>query len=426
MNEASMSHDVGSIPSRGVQLHSPPGFGSGTPEQGGQGVVFTGGGTTGHVTKNQILLEALKKLRPEVRRYYLGLKTGKEAELISADLAEFHAISSGKLRRYLALETIPDFFRFVYGIWQSYWLLRRLKPKLVFSSGGFVALPVATAAWLRKIPVFTHETDSYPGLANRLIGKMATKIFLGFESAGKYFESPTPTPAHLKGEKIAHSSSRVVQVGNPVSPRLFDGSRERALKKLGFSAEKKVLLVMGGSQGAQQINELIWEILPKLMEEGWQLIHLTGKGKDWEGAKGTEGAEENPPSNPSNRPYLPYHPFDYVTTDYPDFLCAADLVISRAGGNSLAEIEALGKTALLIPLPLPAAAGDHQRKNAEEMLKKHADWKMLLNPASEVLLEAIRTTSAHKQGVSKPDILPQELILQHVDQALGREPFAKA
>jgi len=370
-------------------------------------IIFTGGGTTGHVTKNKILLEELMKLRPEVKRYYLGLKTGKEAELISADLAEFHAISSGKLRRYFAWETIPDFFRFLHGIWQSFWLLGRIKPKLVFSSGGFVALPVATAAWLRRILVFTHETDSYPGLANRLIGKMATRIFLGFESAGSYFDA-----------------KKVVYTGNPVSPALFEGSRERALKKLGFSTEKKVMLVMGGSQGAQQVNELVWAILPQLVEDGWQIIHLTGRGKGSYGMYGQYGTEEKdafPPTIPSNPTNPPYRAFDYVTTDYPDFLAAADLVISRAGGNSLAEIEALGKPALLIPLPLPAAAGDHQRKNAEEMLKKHPNWKMLLNPEPALLLESIRTVSSDGKAFSKPDVLPQETILKHVDQVLSRD-----
>lgn len=333
-------------------------------------IVFTGGGTTGHVTKNIIVMEALKKLHPELEFHYLGSKMGKEVELVGKDLAAFHAISSGKLRRYFALETIPDFFRFLAGIWQSFWLIWKLKPKLVFSSGGFVALPVAVGAWLRSVPIITHETDSYPGLANRLIGRMATKILLGYESARAYFESSPPTPSPLQGEKLSPSSSRVVFTGNPVSPRLFEGSRERALQKLGFSPDRKTVLVMGGSQGAQQINELIWKILPELVKE-WQVIHLTGKGK-----------------KPENS--LHYAAFEYVTTDYPDFLTAADLVVSRAGGNSLAEIEALGKTAILIPLPLPAAAGDHQRKNAEEMLKKHSDWQVLANPKPEELLESIR------------------------------------
>lgn len=316
-------------------------------------IVFTGGGTTGHVTKNIIVMEALKKIHPELEFHYLGSKQGKEVDLVGKDLATFHAISSGKLRRYFALETIPDFFRFLAGIWQSFWLLGKLKPRLVFSSGGFVALPTAIGAWLRKVPIITHETDSYPGLANRMMGRMATKILLGYESAKPYF-----------------NASKAVFTGNPVSPKLFEGSRERALAKLGFDPHRKTILVMGGSQGAQQINELIEQILPELVKE-WQVIHLTGKGKKAE--------------NTSS-----YAIFEYVTGDYPDFLMAGDLVISRAGGNSLAEIEALGKTAILIPLPLPAAAGDHQRKNAEEMLKKHSDWQVLTNPKSEELLESVR------------------------------------
>ena len=388
------------------------------------GVVFTGGGTTGHVTKNKILLEALKQSHPELKCFYLGLKSGKEAELISAELAEFHAISSGKLRRYFAWETIPDFFRFLRGIWQSFWLLGRIKPKLVFSSGGFVALPVATAAWLRRIPIFTHETDSYPGLANRMIGKMATKIFLGFESAGRYFERSPQTPGPLAGEKLPNPISRIIYTGNPVSPSLFDGSRERALKKLGFSAEKKVLLVMGGSQGAQQINELVKEILPKLMEGGWQVVHLTGAGKGSYGMYGQYGMEEGnstSPTDPTNPTNPTYRAFDYVTTDYADFLTAADLVVSRAGGNSLAEMEALGKTAILIPLPLPAAAGDHQRKNAEEMLKKHPDWKMLMNPQADDLWQAIRLSEPSDMAGKAAGKLhsAEKIILEHLEKALS-------
>lgn len=372
-------------------------------------IIFTGGGTTGHVTKNIIVMEALRKLHPELEFHYLGSKQGKEVELVGKDLATFHAISSGKLRRYFALETIPDFFRFLAGIWQSFWLIGKLKPRLVFSSGGFVALPVAIGAWLRRVPVVTHETDSYPGLANRLIGRIATKILLGYESARGYFEisrkkfpllrglggeksSSSHPPTPLEGGERPIQSSGIIFTGNPVSPKLFEGSRERGLAKLGFDPHRKTILVMGGSQGAQQINELIWEILPKLIEDGWQVVHLTGAGKGLKGTNGTEGTEENP-SHPLSPPYPSYRSFEYVTTDYPDFLMAADLVISRAGGNSLAEIEALGKRAILIPLPLPAAAGDHQRKNAEEMLKKHPDWQVLANPKSEALLESVRKTS---------------------------------
>jgi|CXWL01.1.fsa_nt_gi UDP-N-acetylglucosamine--N-acetylmuramyl-(pentapeptide) pyrophosphoryl-undecaprenol N-acetylglucosamine transferase len=353
-------------------------------------IIFTGGGTTGHVTKNKILIEALQKSHPDLEIHYLGLKTGKEAELITADLAQFHPISSGKLRRYFSWETIPDFFRFIAGIGQSWHKLGKLKPNLVFSSGGFVALPVAIAAWLRRIPIITHETDSYPGLANRMIGRMANKVLLGYESAQPYFKP-----------------GKTIHTGNPVSPALFEGSRDRALKKLGFSPDRKTILVMGGSQGAEQINELVWEILPELVKE-WQVVHLTGRGKNpifvipstAEESLTRKGLRDLSTSVEMTKNY---RAIEYVTTDYPDFLTLGDIVISRAGGNSLAEIAALGKPAILIPLPLPAAAGDHQRKNALEMQRKHTDWVVLngKDTTSENLLETIRKMNIEIEKPSK-------------------------
>jgi len=354
-------------------------------------IIFTGGGTTGHVTKNTILIEALRANHPEIGIHYLGLKKGKEAELITPDLALFHPVSSGKLRRYFSFSTIPDSFRFLWGIAQSYRLLGIIEPDLVFSSGGFVALPVAVAAWMRKIPIVTHETDSYPGLANRMIGKMAKKILLGYESAKHHFDA-----------------GKTIHTGNPVAPSLFEGSKETALKKLGFSPEKKTLLVMGGSQGAKQINELVWEILPELVKE-FQVIHLTGKSKLSDSSVGL-GMTNN------------YRAFEYVTTDYADYLAAADLVISRSGGNSLAEIAALGKPAILIPLPLPAAAGDHQRKNALEMQKKNPNWVILegekatagnlLEAIRDIRIDASRTDAMNRVSTADRRIL--EIVLGYV------------
>jgi UDP-N-acetylglucosamine--N-acetylmuramyl-(pentapeptide) pyrophosphoryl-undecaprenol N-acetylglucosamine transferase len=337
-------------------------------------IVFTGGGTTGHVTKNLILIDLFREQLPEVKRHYLGIKTGKEASLVSSEIAEFHPISSGKLRRYFSLKTVPDFFRFFRGIWQSYWILGGIKPKLVFSSGGYVALPVALAAKLRRIPVLSHETDSYPGLANRIIAKVAEKIFLGYQSAAEYLP---------KGK--THF------VGNPISKKLFKGSRERALKSLGFGLDKPVLMVMGGSQGAKQINELVWRILPELSEE-WQIVHLTGKGDVK--MKMKEGDED----------LRGYRHFEYVKDEYIDYLTAADLMITRGGGNSLAEIAALDNPAIVIPLPLPAAAGDHQRKNAEEMCKNRSDWQNLYNPTHNELLDAIKKA---KNQLKTGEIIPR-------------------
>lgn len=347
-------------------------------------IVFTGGGTTGHVTKNKVVMEALRKDHSDLQFHYLGIPTGKEAELIPPELATFHPISAGKLRRYFSLQIVPDAFRFMSGILKAFRLMGKIRPQLVFSSGGYVALPVALAAWLRKIPIITHETDSYPGLANRMIGKLATKILLGLESAAPYF----------------HPSKTEI-TGNPVSPALFEGSRDRALKKLGFSPEKKTILVMGGSQGAKQINELLWEILPELIKDGFQVIHLTGSGK-----------------SRVNQPSTFYRSFEYVTDDYPDFLTAADVIISRAGGNSLAEIAALGKPAIIIPLPLPAAAGDHQRKNAFEMQKKHPEWVLMEKPTAETLLKTIHELM-EKNLTTQPDSASSKVIDPIVEILMG-------
>ncbi len=354
-------------------------------------IVFTGGGTTGHVTKNLILIDLLIERLPDVQRHYLGIKSGKEATLVSKDIAQFHPISSGKLRRYFSLKTVPDFFKFFLGIWQSFWILGQLKPKLVFSSGGYVALPVALAARLRRIPIISHETDSYPGLANRIIAKLADKILLGYDSAAEY----------LPKEKTLF-------VGNPISPKLFLGSREKALKQLGFNSEKPILMVMGGSQGARQINQLIEQILPQLLEN-WQIIHLTGKRDNEELDKDLRN----------------YKAFEYVKEEYVDFLSAANLVITRGGGNSLAEIAALNKTAIVIPLPLPIAAGDHQRKNAEEMLKTRLDWKILNNPTHSELLSTTETfvdkLDDSKKSASMPTKMPQDKVFEVLKGYLGDE-----
>jgi len=322
-------------------------------------IIFTGGGTTGHVTKNLIVMDALRKHKSDLEYHYLGSKKGKEKKLVTADIAHFHPINSGKLRRYFSLQTIPDFFRFLWGIWDAFWLLGEIKPKLVFSSGGYVALPVAFAAWLRRVPVMTHETDSYPGLANRMIGKVAKKIFLGFSTAESYFD-----PA------------KVIYTGNPISPALLAGSKERALKQLKFTADKPIILFMGGSQGAQQINELVGEILSELVKN-FQVIHLTGKGKASEFSEETQN----------------YVSFEYITNEYADFLNTADLIVTRGGGNSLTEVAALNKKAVIIPLL--SAAGDHQRKNALEMSKDRPAWQVLdeENLAAPDLLKAITELS---------------------------------
>lgn len=355
-------------------------------------IVFTGGGTTGHVTKNLILIETFQQDSTDIRPVYIGSQKGKEAELITKDIAEFYAVPTGKLRRYFSLQTIPDFFKVLAGIWKANSLLKKIQPDAVFSSGGYVALPVALAAHWRKIPLFSHETDSYPGLANRIIGKYALRIFLGYQSAAEWLPS-----------------EKTIYVGNPVSPSLFSASGSRAKERLGLEKNRKTLVVIGGSQGAQQINELIWKNLPELLEQ-WQIIHLTGKGKlSSEAFEMSENAKKY------------YKPLEYVSEGYEDLLAAADLVISRGGGNSLAEIAALHKPAIIIPLPLPAAAGDHQRKNAEEMSKQQDQWVVLNNPKPEQLLEALQKITHGEKPDSKAketENTPERKIIKEIKKAL--------
>lgn len=326
-------------------------------------IVFTGGGTTGHVTKNLIVMEALKETFPDLELHYLGSASGKEAELISE---RFHAISTGKLRRYFSLSTIPDFFKFWRGFFQAFFKLSAIKPALIFSSGGYVALPVALAAWLQGISIITHETDSIPGLSSRIMGKFATKVLLGYSAAEKYF-----------------SPKKIVVTGNPISPKLFEGSSKKTFEMLHFHPEKPVLLIMGGSQGAEEINQLIEKLLPDPLES-FQIIHLTGQGKK---------IRDDMPG---------YKAFEYVTEQYPDFLAAADLIISRGGGNSLAEINAMKKPAIIIPLL--SAAGNHQEHNALEIRKGNEDrYRMLKNPSPEELLEAIKNLSSAIRTKAAPE-----------------------
>ncbi len=222
------------------------------------------------------------------------------------------------------------------------------------------------------------------------MAKMAKTIFLGYESAKDYFPG-----------------KNTILSGNPVSDKLFEGNREKVIKDLQLDPEKPILLVMGGSQGARQINDCIYPNLEAL--QNWNIIHLTGKGE-----------------LPKLFKHPHYHAYEYVTNEYANFLNTADLVISRAGGNSLAEIEALQKTALLIPLPLPAAAGDHQRKNALEMLKKHPRWQMLYGEevTPEKVLESINTLHKNRKIAKKTEKhteKPQNIVIRELKKIISEE-----
>lgn len=277
-------------------------------------IVLTGGGTAGHVTPNIALLPELKKAGYEIS--YIGSKDGIEKKLIEDYDIPYYGVSTGKLRRYFDLKNFTDPFKILHGLEESYRILRKLKPDIVFSKGGFVSVPVVRAAGALKIPCIIHESDITPGLANKLCIPIAKKICCNFPETMQY------VPAD-KG----------VLTGTPIREELKEGSRKKGLEICGFHELKPVLLIMGGSQGSVLVNNAVRESLNVLLQD-FQVVHLCGKDNLDESLNDTIG----------------YKQFEYLKDELKDVFAAADIVISRAGANAICELLALHKPTLLIPL----------------------------------------------------------------------------
>ncbi len=285
-------------------------------------IVLTGGGTAGHVTPNIALLPRLRELGYDIS--YIGSYSGIEKELIEKEGIPYTGIASGKLRRYFDLKNFSDPFKVLKGYFQARRILRKTKPDIVFSKGGFVAVPVVLAANHLSIPVIIHESDMTPGLANRLALPSAAKVCCNFPE----------TLAHLP-------EGKAIVCGSPIRRELLLGEKEKALAFTGLNDEKPILLIIGGSLGSQVINEAIREALDDLLQQ-WQIIHLCGKGNLAPALDGCAG----------------YVQYEYISAELADLFAAADLVISRAGANAICELQALKKPNILIPLSKAASRGD--------------------------------------------------------------------
>jgi UDP-N-acetylglucosamine--N-acetylmuramyl-(pentapeptide) pyrophosphoryl-undecaprenol N-acetylglucosamine transferase len=295
-------------------------------------IVLTGGGTAGHVTPNIALIPRLREHGYEVS--YIGSYDGIEKKLIEDMGIAYYGISSGKLRRYLSMKNLSDPFRVLKGIHEAKQLMKKLNPDIVFSKGGFVAVPVVLAAKSRKIPVIIHESDMTPGLANKLAIPSAVKVCCNFPE----------TISHLP-------KGKAVVTGSPIRRELLDGNKEAGRTFCGFD-QKPVILIIGGSLGAVAINNAVRQILPDLLKN-YNVIHLCGKGH-----------------LDSSLDALPgYVQYEYIKEELPDLFALADLVISRAGANAICELSALAKPNILIPLPAAASRGD-QILNAESYKKQ--------------------------------------------------------
>ena len=310
-------------------------------------IVFTGGGTAGHITPGVAVFEDLRKyaltikgqagtFTPEV--VWICSRSNTEQMLLDTYGIPFKFIFTGKLRRYFSIKNFFDIFLVIIGFIQSLFILRNEKPAILFSKGGFVSLSPVLAARMLRIPIIIHESDYDPGLTTRITARFANKILIPFKESNIFY------PESYK--------KKIMVTGNPMRSGILNGSKLRGLSYCGIKNNKKIIFIVGGSQGALQINKLLEKCVGELCEQ-FIVIHQTG---------GNWTFEFKHPN---------YRAYNYINAQYADIAAAADIVVSRAGAGAVWEFAVLGKPMILIPKGLDSSRGD-QVRNAEFFEKKHA------------------------------------------------------
>lgn len=306
-------------------------------------VVLSGGVSGGHTYPLIAVARVLRKRYPQgIELLFLGGGGVFEQTAMEAEGIPMRRILYGKMRRYFSFLNYLDFFKLPLGILQALWHLLLFMPDVVFSKGGAASVPVVLAARFYRIPVLIHDSDSVAGRANAWLGKWVQKVAIAYPSAAQYFPS-----------------GKTALTGNPVREEILSGSKERARERFGLDSQKKTLVLFGGSQGAHGLNNALLRVLPLLLTRGVQIIHQTGSNH----LKGVLAlaAELGVPTESGS-----YHPIDFLSAEeIGDTLAVADIVVSRAGAGSIAEIAACRKALVLVPLP--SAANDEQRKNAYDI-----------------------------------------------------------
>ncbi|WP_123053444.1 undecaprenyldiphospho-muramoylpentapeptide beta-N-acetylglucosaminyltransferase [Clostridium sp. JN-1] len=341
-------------------------------------IIMTGGGSAGHVTPNLALIPKLKKMGYEVQ--YIGTEDGIERKIIEKQNIKYHVISSGKLRRYFDVKNFTDPFKVLKGIIQSTLIIKREKPNIVFSKGGFVSVPVVIGANFNKVPVIAHESDITPGLANKLSVPYCTKVCVTFPESQKYIKD-----------------NKAVLTGTPIREELINGSSILGKRICGFEDKKPVLLVIGGSLGSKFINDTIRECIDKLTRD-YNVVHICGKNNIDNNLKNKKG----------------YVQFEYVNEELPHIMNSADLVISRAGANVIFELLALKKPNILIPLSKKSSRGDQildarsfEKSGYSMVLQEDGlDGKLLIDKLAELQKNRAKyvknmESSSIKNGVDK-------------------------
>lgn len=329
-------------------------------------IIFTGGGSLGHVTPNIALIKKFLEEGWDID--YVGSKAGLEKEIITKLPVTYFEIETGKLRRYFSWKNFGDAVRVCIGIVQAIVLIRKRKPNVIFSKGGFVSFPIVVAGWFWRVPVVIHESDMSPGLTTRLSAPFATKICLAFPEAGKSLK---------RKEKL-------LLTGLPVREEILKGNKEKAKSLLQFSQDLPILLVVGGSQGSVFLNKTIRDLLAKIELDEFNVIHVCGRG-------GLEPSLD----------FLNYRQYELLNQEYADMLVAADIVVTRGGATALFEIMAAKKPNIIIPLGTAASRGD-QLLNAEYFHVQGVSTVLQESELTEVgFLEAIKHVYEHKNDITK-------------------------
>lgn len=350
-------------------------------------VLFTGGGTAGHVTPNVALIEHFRKLDMDV--VYVGSVTGIERNIIANIGIRYLSISSGKFRRYFDWQNFIDPFRIIWGLLQSLVICLREHPQVVFSKGGFVAVPVVVAAWLLRIPVICHESDVTPGLSTRLCSPLVQTICVNFPQTTQYLKS-----------------AKTLVTGTPIREALFKGDDRSGRDALSFTKDKPIVMVFGGSLGAARINAAVRGALDELLSR-YQVVHVVGAG------------------NLDNRFASPgYVQREYLYEEFGDVLAAAEVVVARAGANSIYELLVIRKPHILIPLSLVASRGD-QLDNARTFssagYSRMLDESLLDGESLVSLIDSVyRDRESIVKKIEKFEVIDSVTIIAELIQATGK------
>jgi len=314
-------------------------------------VLVSGGGSGGHIYPALAIATQLRdKYQAEI--VFLGSDDGLETVIVPASGFHLATVKAGKLRRYVSWQTITGVLRVPMGMIQAIGIVRKFRPHVVFTSGGYVAVPAGLAARLNRVPLLMHQQDVIPNLSNKLVAPLATRISVAFTDSLAYF------PAH-----------KTLQLGNPIRQSMLDVRHivpQEARKTLGFEEQEPLLLVTGGSQGARHLNQIVCQALPNLLAH-CQVLQISGKVLYSETQKLSYSAL-NRLEEPMRRRY---RLVAYLNEEMPLALQAADLVLCRSGASTLSELAVLGKPSILVPLP-PAIGNSPQEANAEMFERKAA------------------------------------------------------